>query len=347
MSQISVQVFHRFEQLPLAATEWNQLLREGQTNMVFLTHQWQRTWWESFGRGELLLTAAFRQGRIVALAPFFYDSGMIYFVGSGGSDYLGFVGDVSDPAVLAALLDAARQSVADFIGFVFYMVPDSTGLGPRLSQAAANVDLQLFEEGEILAPALDAGNDGFLAAGNKSSLVRHERQFGREGRLDVRHSSQQCEILPQLDAFFEQHVARWRDTPYPSLFVDPNQRAFYRALTAAASDEGWLRFTQITWNGSPIAFHFGFQYAGSFLWYKPSFDIELARRSPGEVLLRQLLLVAAAEGATVFDFGVGDETFKRRFATCNETVRTWGLYARDKLLADRHGTAAAATLGAR
>jgi CelD/BcsL family acetyltransferase involved in cellulose biosynthesis len=347
VNQISVQVFHRFEQLPLPATEWNQLLREGQTNVVFLTHQWQRAWWDSFGRGELLLTAAFRQGRIVALAPFFYDSGMIYFVGSGGSDYLGFVGDVSDLAVLAALLDAARQSVADFIGFVLYMVPDSSRLGPSLTQVAAALDLQLFDEGEIIAPALDAGDDGFVAAGNKSSLVRHERHFRREGRIDVRHSSQQCEILPQLDDFFEQHVARWRGTPYPSLFLNPSQRAFYRTLTAAASDEGWLRFTQISWNDAPIAFHFGFHYVGAFLWYKPSFEVELARRSPGEVLLRQLLLAATAEGATVFDFGVGDEAFKRRFATCNETVRTWGLYARDKLLVESHGTAVVATPGAR
>ncbi len=347
MSEISVQVFNRFEQVPLAAREWNCLLRDGSNNAVFMTYQWQRAWWESFGRGELLLAAALRQGRIVAVAPFFYDSGMIYFVGSGGSDYLGFVGDVSDLAVLAALFDAARQSVADFIGFVLYMVPDSSRLGPQLSQVAAKLDLLLFDEGEIIAPVLDAAEDGFASAGNKSSLVRHDRHFRREGRIDVIHSSQHSEILPQLDEFFDQHVTRWRGTPYPSLFLDPSQRAFYETLTTAASDEGWLRFTRILWNDVPIAFHFGFHYAGAFLWYKPSFEIEMARRSPGEVLLRELLLLATEERATVFDFGIGDEAFKRRFATRYESVRTWGLYSRDKLLAESHRTTAIEAPGAR
>jgi CelD/BcsL family acetyltransferase involved in cellulose biosynthesis len=87
-----------------------------------------------------------------------------------------------------------------------------------------------------------------------------------------------------------------------------------------------LRFTRVDWNDRPIAFHFGFCHAGRFLWYKPSFAIDLARRSPGEVLLRHLLLAAAAEGATAFDFGLGNEAFKHRFATHTRRVRTWGLY---------------------
>ena len=83
---------------------------------------------------------------------------------------------------------------------------------------------------------------------------------------------------------------------------------------------------RVEWNGQPLAFHFGMNYRGSYLWYKPSFAIELARHSPGEVLLRQLLLTAIEENARVFDFGIGDEAFKYRFATEINRIRTWGLY---------------------
>jgi CelD/BcsL family acetyltransferase involved in cellulose biosynthesis len=64
------------------------------------------------------------------------------------------------------------------------------------------------------------------------------------------------------------------------------------------------------------------------MWYKPTFEVELARQSPGEVLLRQLLIAAHDEGAQTFDFGTGDEAFKHRFATRVNRVRTWGLYPR-------------------
>ena len=42
--------------------------------------------------------------------------------------------------------------------------------------------------------------------------------------------------------------------------------------------------------------------------------------------MRQLLLAAAAEGTHTFDFGLGDEAFKSRFATRVDVVRNWGLY---------------------
>jgi CelD/BcsL family acetyltransferase involved in cellulose biosynthesis len=97
-------------------------------------------------------------------------------------------------------------------------------------------------------------------------------------------------------------------------------------VAAAGARAGWLRFTRLDWGDRPIAFHFGFCFAGRYLWYKPSFDIGLARMSPGEALLRRLLLAAAGEGAREFDFGLGDEPFKRRFADQCRTVRNHGLY---------------------
>ena len=142
----------------------------------------------------------------------------------------------------------------------------------------------------------------------------------------VRHLRSSAEILPWLESFFAQHERRWRETDSPSLFAQPAQRDFYRRLAACADAAGWLRFTVLLADSSPVAFHFGFAHQGSFLWYKPSFDVALARRSPGEVLLRQLILAAQAEGMQNFDFGLGDETFKRRFADQFPMVRTWGLY---------------------
>ena len=110
------------------------------------------------------------------------------------------------------------------------------------------------------------------------------------------------------------------------MFNDELQKRFYRELARAAADTGWLRFTRLDWQGRTIAFHFGFCYRGNFLWYKPSFAIDLAQHSPGEALLRQLLLKAIGEKAHTFDFGLGDEAFKSRFATQVNLVRNWGLY---------------------
>jgi CelD/BcsL family acetyltransferase involved in cellulose biosynthesis len=70
----------------------------------------------------------------------------------------------------------------------------------------------------------------------------------------------------------------------------------------------------VLFNEAPLAFHFGFEYRRRFIWYKPTFDIEFASRSPGEVLIKFLLEDAIMRKLEEFDFTVGSESFKYRFA---------------------------------
>ena len=65
------------------------------------------------GTSELLIVLAERDGEPVALAPLFAVEGSVSLVGSGDSDYLDFIGR-PDEAVLAAMLEAARDAAEDF-----------------------------------------------------------------------------------------------------------------------------------------------------------------------------------------------------------------------------------------
>ncbi len=326
--KVKTRVLHGFEDPSFQPEEWQGLLRQSVVDEVFLTWHWQRSWWESQGCGKLLLVVAERDGKTVALAPLYADSGMIFFAGSRLADYLDFIGNISDSEVLGALLETARESISDFVGFRFYKVLGNSPTAAGLQEVAGRLGLQCSEGKTWSAPALDlaAQIESGKAATEKYSLLRHERYFQREGSVKVRHLCDGDAIRPHLEEFFEQHISRWADTPSPSIFLDPVWRNYFETLTRIAARTGWLRFTRIEWADRPIAFHFGFCYRGSYFWYKPTFAIDLARRSPGEVLLRQLLLAAIAEGATVFDFGLGDEPFKHRFATRIRHVHTWGLY---------------------
>ena len=99
-------------------------------------------------------------------------------------------------------------------------------------------------------------------------------------------------------------------------------------VLSAAEEIGWLRLTMVLLDDQPIACHLGMALDGVHHWYKPAFDVRFARYSPGEVLLRNLILAAREDGAQTFDFGLGAEPFKLRFATSTPTVTTVGLYPR-------------------
>ena len=226
---------------------------------------------------------------------------MVCFNGAGyfEVDNLDFIGDTGDPAVLDALLETAREQAPGFLGFRFDFVPDSTGTGARLQAAAERLGLACYEEWDLPAPLLDlAGQpEAALAATQRKHALRHERFFRREGTLEVTHLRAGSAIWPHLEEFFQQHIARWEGTASPSPFREEKRRRLYERLTQVAGDTGWLRFTRVDWNGHPIAFHYGFCYRGRYFWNIPSFAIDLARRSPGQVLLRQLLLAAIEGGA--------------------------------------------------
>ena len=312
----------------LSPEAWAALQYKGSGNTVFMTWHWQKAWWEVFGRGKLLLLLAVKKDQPVALAPLFADGGMLFFVGSGGSDYLDFIGDTSEPEIISGLLQLAIENTPGVLGIRFYHIQSSSPTQQLLFNIAKKQGWDCFDEGGMASPVLSIRDfpEQAKAAAAKKSLLRHEGWFNRNGGIEVQHYSHSNNILPHLDAFFEQHIERWSATPHPSLFLDPLQRRFYKRLCEAASDTGWLRFTIVYWQQQAIAFHFGMHYNCSFLWYKPTFDITLAKHSPGEVLLRQLLLKAMEEAADYFDFGLGDEAFKSRFASSTPSVTTIGLY---------------------
>jgi CelD/BcsL family acetyltransferase involved in cellulose biosynthesis len=305
---------------------WNHLLSRGPTDSVNLTWQWQRNWWNHFGRGELLLVTVERDGEPLCIAPLFTEHGMVFNICP--EDQLDFVGNGAEAEVIEAVLRTVCQNVTNFEGMKLYFFSETCPTSRHLESAAEQLGLTCVRENCLGAPRLDiAAHPDFAArCTRKKSLIRHENYFRRTGTLRISHCRYADEISPQLDEFFSQHVARRSTTVSPSIFVESTQRDYYRDIVAKIGPTGWLRFTRIEWNGRAIAFHLGLSYRGRFLFGIPSFDIELQQYSPGEVLLRHVLLAAIDEGATVFDFGPGEEPYKYRFADSEVPLITWGIY---------------------
>jgi len=320
-----------FDDPLIGAQAWNDLVRSGSTDVLFLTFEYQKCWWEVFGRGQLLLIAAFRHEQLLAIAPLFTDGAMIYFVGSGGSDYLDFIG-LMNGELLRGMMRLAGEQVSGLLGFRFYHLPENSDTQDLLASVASYNELELYEEQSWPCPRLEVSRcpEHALDATRKKSLLRHQAWFDGSGEIKVEHMHEAVAISPHLDEFFDQHIRRWAATDYPSLFLDPDQQLFYQRLCEALTPNGWLRFTRIIHQGRSIAYHFGFNYCGSFLWYKPSFEITLAKHGPGEVLIRHLILRAIEEEAHTFDFGLGDEAFKQRFATNSIRVNDYGLYPKNE-----------------
>jgi CelD/BcsL family acetyltransferase involved in cellulose biosynthesis len=317
-----------WESVPGLEVAWSGLLARCGTHNVFQTFAWHACWWRAFHDShELFVLLAYEATELVGIAPMMITrqagwlGGMrscVRFIGSSNhaSDYCDFIVDAGVPHALHALLDAMNVGAGGFDRLDLSHFPSHSPNKPLLLEHLAGRDAKFTVEFHAEAPVRMLGDtQADRKAANKSSLKRHTKFFEKSGELRFHQCASEAEILGYLDAFFDQHKARRARTESPSQFLDPAQQLFYRELVTEGFRYGWLRFDVVLFDGAPLAFHFGFEYQRRFIWYKPAFDVRFAAKSPGEVLLKFLLDDAIGKNLLEFDFTVGSESFKHRFAT--------------------------------
>jgi len=312
---------------PALPAVWEALLDASDTRPLSQTLEWQRLWHETFRRGRLLLLAAERNGSTVAIAPFFTEAEMIYFLGVGEADQHDFLGDCQDPDILAALMRAAIRRVPGFLGFELYFVPACSRTAPALALAARHLGLNIFEMNNIDSVRVDIAADPMKVRQAVSrSMRKAENYFRQHGDLTVQLLTAAADVLPLLPEFFRLHIGRWQLKGIESDFLRPNVRRFLERWVEISADRGWLRVIRLEWNGATLGldmnWHYGFtQFSGRWV-----FALEHAKQSPGQVLLRQSTLLALDAGMHTYDLGLGDQAYKFRLPSERVACITWGLY---------------------
>jgi predicted ATP-grasp superfamily ATP-dependent carboligase/CelD/BcsL family acetyltransferase involved in cellulose biosynthesis len=318
---LSTRVVNRMSDGGLDQKAWNALAAGSDTNTVFQTYQWTKSWLDVYGDlHEPFLLIADNHDGPAAVAPLATSQAakrperVLRFIGDGRADYCDFLVSGTRRDGLSALVNALLDNPAwDQIDL--RNIPATSATPDAVRAACEERGLRFVMRDQYLCPTLRIHGheaEAFRIL-NKPSLRRCLRGFERAGRHAEYDMIAASEIEPRLTGFFEQHIARWEDSPDPSLFLHERNRTFYRTLTRVLDGTGWLLFSVIELDGRPAALHFGFDYNGTVLWYKPSFDPAFASLSPGNVMVRHLMDYALRQNRRELDFTVGNEPFKQRF----------------------------------
>lgn len=320
-------------------TRWNELVNKSGSNTVFQTYEWNESWWNAFGlKRDLIVLLVEQDNEIIGIAPLVISKKRINgipekvlgFIGSENfsSDYCDFIIKAGEEKALVAILEWLLANKKLWTKIDLLNFPSHSTNLHTVEKYFKNTGMHFYSEYFLEAPTCIL-NDPEVCRQlvNKKSLKRHYNYFKQNGELVFRHCETTEEILNYLDVFFQQHIERRALTDEPSLFINPSQKQFYTKLVKSCMPKGWMKFAVVLFNGEPIAFHFGFEYARRFVWYKPSFAPKYLKKSPGEVLLKFLLEYAIEQQLDEFDFTVGDEVFKYRFANLvrtNHRLRVFG-----------------------
>lgn len=333
-AELRIELIERRADLPLSPEQWNALVTRNDTNTIFQTFEWFDAWWRTFGDAhELFFVAVYRGREVIGFAALMIRRTrmglrQLEFVGTGNADYQDFVLPIDKQQVLSELCAFLAAHAGRWQRAKLCNIPSHSSTFQQIRAAGEAASLYLVDEAQQRCPTLvlEADRGAAWQLIGKYSLRRPLNWFKKRGEVRFRHVTSRQEIQALLPAFFDQHMQRWRAVGRNSTFEKAQQQTFYRALAHTMHAAGWLLFSVVEFNGEPIAFHYGFDYALCVTWYKPSFDVRYAEHSPGLLLTRQLIEDGLMRERREIDFTIGEETFKDRFANLERSNAYIGIY---------------------
>jgi CelD/BcsL family acetyltransferase involved in cellulose biosynthesis len=328
-SALDCEVVTTFSRLQELERHWRTWSQSDPGAHIFQHWEWACAFWRAYGGSVSLYSVAVHDGdALIGILPLVRRDSRLEFLGSPDSDYNDILcEECNSAAVLEAVLGCLLRSPADWRYCVFDKLPEQS----RIARHAQSLPRSLRKHLQLVfrypSPTIlvDGGGANVLdPLIEKDQLRRYHRKLQKLGALRFRHLEDRGEAREHVGRFIEQHVARCAMAGRPSQFLQPDQRRFYEALVEELDLRTQLRFGVLELDSKPIAYHVGFRTNGKFIFYKPAFDVNYWDHCPGDVLLRSLLQYARECGVHEFDFSIGDESFKYRFA--NAVKRNYSLY---------------------
>ncbi len=315
------------------AAEWNALVKRSRANTIFLTHEWQTTWWNCLGEGELWIVA-FRRPEtdgLVGIVPLYLvQQKQGKHVGQKKFNLVGCV-EVSDyldiivakgweQSVYSGLLtwlqsaEAPAWDVLDLCN-----LPEDSLTYQELPAIATAAGFVADVRQEDVAPQFrlplhyETYLQELVEKKQRHEIRRKQRRAEREVKVDFYMVGKEHSLEAQVDDFVALQRASRVDK---AEFMTPQMRHFFGAVARRMLDAGMLRLCFLSLNGEKAATLFAFEYERQFLLYNSGYDPDAhAQLSPGWVLLAYSIQYAIAAGCRLFDFMQGDEEYKYRFGS--------------------------------
>lgn len=303
---------------------WDQLLTTSASSNIFVTWEWARAWWSSYGTpGQLRILLAYDDAGVLrGIAPlrsktltrYWRTAPALAFIGDGSndSDYLDFViSSGYEKDVLRAFWEHWKEDLRRGTVLQLNEIPEAS---PNLAQIQSLIVTEklLVTDTEVRCATVHLPKTweqylGMLRPRFRTKVRSVLRNL--ESRPEVRFGF--CQNAAELDrllpTLFELHAKRWAQEGMPGVFGWQQKREFYFALSTLLLDRQWLRCSWLEWNGTILACQYGFAYGGTYFHLQEGYEPASEHWNVGIGLRAWSIREFLKEGLREYDFlsGVG------------------------------------------
>ncbi|MEJ0052237.1 MAG: GNAT family N-acetyltransferase [Methylovirgula sp.] len=156
-----------------------------------------------------------------------------------------------------------------------------------------------------------------LSKDTQKKLRKKEARLAEMGPVELITGEDPENARLILDAFFFEKIRRCEEKAITSDFAAPSMRSFFESLCRHenTSANRWLELYGLALGGRIIATYIGAAHGGHFSAMVNSFDSdpEIAKSSPGDLLLMKLIAAQCTDDRTSFDLGIGEARYKMTY----------------------------------
>ncbi|MBZ5599822.1 MAG: GNAT family N-acetyltransferase [Acidobacteriia bacterium] len=303
--------------------QWNALVQEMECPEVFYTYEWALAVARAY-RASLtpLLMLAYEGGDLVGVVALATDPGgeKAFFLTRTTADYCDFVCSAQRRPELVDAVSAELRRLG-IPGLVLANLPAGSATTRALLLSARRHGYSLFSRPAYFCAQVLLGSPGQRestrqSVQHKQMLRRHLKAMAKIAPVRVDHRKTWEGITEVLPRFTEAHVNRFQAAGRNSNLADPQRQAFLAELAKLLSGAGWINLSSLMVGDEQVAWNYGFQFAGSWFWYQPTFDSRFQRHYPGLCLLGKIVEEACDHPEiSRVDLGLGAEKYKEWLAT--------------------------------
>ena len=335
---LSYNLFNNSHSLDSLKEKWERLDREAKFPNIFYNYSWVKHWWKQFGNGKeyRILVILDNQDNWLAVFPF-VEVPAIFGKGLWPISY--HTHDWSNPTLqfqskevhqilqigLHALLEKYLFVWLPLVQEKFYQEWHSNIDKNRniTRKAGTRSFIQFPDENE-------KQRKQFLAEKWGSKFLKNNRyqlkQLEQKGDLlfkvlDVTETQNFFPLLVELES------RSWKAKNRSGLFFLPHIDKIYKNYCPELVAKNQMRISTLFINQRLIAYEIGFTLGKTYGMHNIAYDEDYKKYSPGRLLMSYNLNWTVEMGFECFDFLQGNQDYKLRFATENESVKEISIFA--------------------
>jgi CelD/BcsL family acetyltransferase involved in cellulose biosynthesis len=311
---------------------WDALLEATEAASVFMSWEWNHSWWKHYGRSHgLRIVTVWEHGQLKAVLPLYLQKSKLFrfweltcvrLIGTGGDTSPDYLGPIQEPASATRTSQVLANHLFDELREWHVLrlsdLDRNSGFYRELERQCEHRSLPhaTTVAARIVYVELPATWNDYLAGVHRyrrNTIRRTRRKIEEQfqGRFHVITDEDQLDDV--LASLIRLHHRRWQGNANGHAFSTPEYVGFHSDAIRACARRGWVRFYCLEAEGKRIAVFYCYRFRNRIFYFQAGFDPDYERLRPGLVLIGYALEQAIQEGNTVFDFLRGEHAYKTQW----------------------------------